>query len=329
MQCSICQYELPSGVTFCPNCGTPVRTGSSPNQGIPPTVAATPPGQGIPPTVAAAPLTPPPPPSSPYGVSTSYGENPPPPPQSYDPTPPPYGAYNAPQQAPYGASSPQAPYGAPPPTPYGAPPPQYVQPQQPKKSNGCVIAVVIVLVVFVLIIGSVVALVAYGINKGSQAVATASTNFQSTITSANQTATVAESTITSQLTPATGTGSGVPDPSQIDPTAHANITGAQTSAGMDSNYKPTHPTTNFATGSEVDITFTLAGNAGYATAKIYADGQLVAQPDTPLTINSGDTTGYFSYTPDTPGQYVAGLYWCTQSDCSDAALAQIVDFTVS
>lgn len=179
--------------------------------------------------------------------------------------------------------------------------------------------------IFVLIAGGIIAAVVFAANKAGQAVS----GFNATATSIQATTSSADSTVTSQLTPTTSTGSGAPNSSQVDPNAQANITAAQTSAGMDANYKPTHPTTSFTTGSEVDITFTLAGNTGYATAKIYADGQLVAQPDTPLTIDSGDTTGYFSYTPDTAGQYVAGLYWCTQSDCSDAALAQVVNFTVS
>ncbi len=314
MQCSTCRYELPPGVTFCPNCGAPVQAGSSPNQGIPPTVMASPPT--------------PPLPASPYGVPTSYGEAPPPPPANLYGMPP-QTPYGAPQQAPYGAPPPQqTPYGAPQQAPYGAPPPQqYVQVQPPpKKNNGCIIAVVIVLVVIVLIVGGVVAAGAFLFNKGAQAVATVGTGIDATATSIEATANSAEATANSGLTPTTG---GIPDPSQIDPTAQANITGSKTSNGMDSNFQPTHPTITFSTGQEVDITFTLAGNAGYATAKIYRNGQFVAQPDTPLTVTSGDSNGAFTYTASDAGAYVAGLYWCTQSDCSDAALAQVVAFTVS
>lgn len=196
------------------------------------------------------------------------------------------------------------------------------QPQQPpKKSNrGCVIAIVSVLVVLVLIIGGIVALVSYGANRASQAIS----NAQATLT--------AIPTIDFGTTPTATTGSsgsGVPNAGQIDANAKANITSVQTSLGMDSNYKPTHIKTSFSTGDEVDITFTLAGNSGYAIAKIYRDGSFDIQSDSPLTVQSGFTNGAFPLTVNNAGAYVAGLYWCQKSDCSDAALAQVASFTVS
>jgi len=310
MQCSVCRYELPAGTAFCPNCGSPVSTvGSSPNQGVPPTVFASPPNSDLPPTVMASPT---PPPS--YQPSTAYGESAPPPPPSspYGAPPPPYGT---PQQPAYG-------------TPAYIPPPQYAQ-QRPKKNNGCVIALVITLVVVFVIIGGIVAAGVFVFNRASNAVSTASTSLQSTVTSDEATATAAEATATNLLTPSPSNSGGVPDASQVNPTAAANITSAQTAASVDSNNRPTSPKTNFSVGNTVYITYTLAGNAGYATTKIYRDGQFDVQSDSPTTIPSGDTSEAFQLTVNNPGQFVAGIYWCTRSDCSDAALAQVVSFTVS
>lgn len=192
-------------------------------------------------------------------------------------------------------------------------------PQQPRRNNGCIIALVIVLVLFVLVVGGVIASVAYVAHQGGNALATV--NAQSTADQA---------TLTSDLTPTvtTGNGSGVPDAGQIDSNAAANITGAQTSGSVDSNFRPTDPKTSFNSGDTINITFTMAGNAGYAMTKIYRDGQFDVQSK-PLTVQSGFTTGVFPFTPSHTGQFVAGLYWCTQADCGDAALAQVVNFTVS
>lgn len=316
MQCSVCRYELPAGTAFCPNCGSPVSTmGSSPNQGLPPTMLASSPNQGIDPTVMASPT---PPPAS-YPPSTGYGESAPP--------PPPSGPYGTPSyETPYSAPQ-QAPYGAPPQPAYGAPayvPPQpYMQPQ-PKKRNGCVTALIITLVVVVLIIGGSIAASVYFFNKTVSTVSTAIPNFQAT-------ATTIDATANSILTPTTNTSSsgGAPTAGQIDPTAASNITSAQTASGIDSNYKPTNQKTSFNVGDTVYITYTAAGNAGYTMAKIYRDGQFDIQSDSPTTVHSGDTNGYFNLTVNNPGQFVVGIYWCTQSSCSDAALAQVVNFTVS
>ncbi len=341
MQCRICHNELPPNVAFCPECGSPVASssgsqpyqgmtpgaGSSPSQpGIAPTMLASSPGQGVPasyptpPPPGALPYTPasygegtPPPPVNPYGTplpSTNYGESAP---------PPPVNPYTAPPQ-PYGA--PQQPYGAPQQGQYGAPPVYMPPQQQPKRKNGCIIALVIVLVIFVLAVGGVIAAVAYVGHQAGNVVATAN---------AQATADQATSTSSNGTTPTatTGSSSGVPDSSQIDATAAANITGAQTSGSVDSNYKPTDPKTSFNSGDTVNITFTLAGHAGYAMTKIYRDGQFDVQSDSPLAVKSGVPNGVFPFTPSHTGQFVAGLYWCTQSDCSDAALAQVVNFTVS
>ncbi len=81
MNCSACGMQLPAGVIYCPNCGTPTPayyapTGASPNN---PTVSS-----------SSANVPPPPPPytnygSQPYGVQSPYST---PPPHPYN-TPPP------------------------------------------------------------------------------------------------------------------------------------------------------------------------------------------------------------------------------------------------
>lgn len=336
MKCQVCQYDVPGGVAFCPNCGTPV---SSDAYGRPPQASS--PNQGVAPTVLASSSPPVP---DPYGA-------PPPPPSPYG-TPPsgPYGA-SPPSSSPYG--TPPTAYGAPSPSssPYGTPPvpaydpnaagfgagapymqPQFVPPPRPKSSNrGCIIAVVIVLSLFVLIVGGIVAAVAYIGNQAAHS-----------LSNLNATATAGLATVNADLTPTgttptatTSTGTtpvagSVPSASQIDPNASANITGAQTSSGMDANYKPTHVTSSFTVGQTVYITYTLAGKPGYLIEKRYSsDGTLAGQTTSPLAVRSGDSNGYVRFTATTAGSFVAGLYWCQQADCSDAALAQVVNYTVS
>lgn len=270
---------------------------SSPNQGIP----------------ASNPTYPPPSPYTPY-PQTNYGESTPPPP------PPPY---SAPQQGQYGAPLP--PYGAPPQQgQYGAQPPLYgaqpnYVPQQPKSNKGCITAIVIVSVVFVLIIGGIVAAGVYAVHSVGNVASTVTSNLQTAVPTIDASLTT---------TPVTSNGS-VPDASQIDTNAATNITSAKTSGAVDSNYLPTDPKTSFSIGNTVYLTFTLAGHPGYATTKIYRDGQFDIEATTPLTVQSGYTNGAFPFTPNHTGHFVAGIYWCTQADCSDAALAQIVAFTVS
>ena len=81
MNCSACGMQLPAGVTYCPNCGTPTPayyapTGASPDN---PTVSS-----------SSANVPPPPPPytnygSQPYGVQSPYST---PPPNPYNTLPP-------------------------------------------------------------------------------------------------------------------------------------------------------------------------------------------------------------------------------------------------
>ncbi|HEY0754398.1 MAG TPA: zinc ribbon domain-containing protein [Ktedonobacteraceae bacterium] len=312
MKCQVCQADLSPGAPFCTNCGTPVPanpyggSSSSPNQGIPPTMMASAP---TPPPDPYAP----PPPANPYGTPTTD-----------------YGAGSSP----YGTPPPATPYGIPPAAPYGVPPtpgynpnlaygqPQYVPVQPQKKGpNGCVIALIVVGIIAVLGISSIIALGVIGANAA-----------KGIISSANATETASLATINAEFTPTTGTGNptdSVPSASQINPTASANITSAQTSHGVDSNYKPTHPTTSFTSGQTIDITVVFSGSPGYAMVQVYLNGSFDTQSDSPLQVKSGFVTGDFPFTSVNTGSFVAGIYWCTQADCSDKALAQVVNFTIS
>lgn len=305
MQCRTCLYEVPAGVAFCPNCGTPTAANagtpppltppmfaSSPNQEIPPTIAAQVPGQPVPP------YAPPPP--------TNYGESAPPPP----PVAPvnPYAAPPQPSYNPmYTAQSQYAP---------GTYPPQFVQPQPAKKNNGCVIALIIVLVILVLLVGGGVAAGVYIFHGASNAVATTTANYQTAVP-----------TFSSDLTPTEGTGSA-PTTSQIDASAAQMITGYQAASALTSDNGPANSQTTFNAGDKIYVTFKTSGQAGYAEAKWYLDGEYGFSSD-PLQLTSDNDGGYFAGYFNYSGTAVIGLYWCTQSDCSDAALAQVVTVTVS
>jgi hypothetical protein len=298
MQCQTCRDELPVGVAFCPNCGTPAPVPPFPSQGVAPTVLASSPNQPLP-GEPANPYAPPPP--------TNYGGNvpPPPPPGSYAPQPTPYDP-----SSPYGTPGSQFPYGAQQSAPYGAPgtylPPQQFVPQPPqKKSNSYIIALVVGLVV-VVIIGGIIAAVVSASHNGSNTAASASPTAVAT-------------------TPAS-TG-GVPNASQVDSTAASMIINHQVSSGVDSNNQPIDSQTTFNTGATIYVTFETAGQDGYILAKWYIGSQHAFDSDL-LHDTSGNTIGYVSGYFNISGSAVIGLYWCTQSDCSDAALAQVATATV-
>ncbi len=335
MKCQVCQSDILPGSTFCTNCGTPLPSAaggspSSPNQGIAPTVLAS---------------TPPPP--NPYGTpSTDYGSSPTPPPAPYGAAPSnPYEAstpnpYGASSSSPYGTPPPANPYGAPPSSPYGAPPaynpgvpgafgqPPYTPPKK-KGPNGCVIAIVIVLALVVLIGGGLAVLVGVVFNKAKGVVSNLDATSTAIMATANADLTPSGGDGT---TPTTGTtASGLPSASQINPSAAANLKNAQTSSSVDSNYEPTHVTSVFTSSDTIYITYKLSGKAGYVIEKTYDNltKDIVVQSQSPHKIDSGDTNGYISFTSVDAGSYTTGLFWCNQSDCSDAALAGVVTFSVA
>jgi hypothetical protein len=335
MQCRSCQYELPAGVAFCPNCGTPAAAPAGqpvPPPSVAPTVFASSPNQEIPPTVAAMPA-----PGQPLSPSPSYAyapppanysESAPPPPTNYGesaPPPPPLAnPYSTPQVAPY---DPTYPPQTPPvyaPGTY-APQPAFPPVQQPqKKTNGCVIALVIVLVVFVVLGGTGITIAVIAAHNVSNAI-------NNTVNNADATLTALPTIDTSGLTPAPTTGSNggsAPTTGQVDANAASIITAAQTSSNVDSNGNPTDSKSSFSVGDTAYISFTSSGQSGYVLMKLYRDGNFDVQSD-PLSMDASAPGGYFPVTINNPGQFVAGVYWCTQSDCSDAALARVVTFSAS
>jgi hypothetical protein len=261
--------------------------------------------------------TPTPTPSNPYNMpSTDYGQSAPPPPYSAPSQTP----YTVPPQAPYGAQpvqQPQQPYGVPPQQPYGVAPGAYANPQfapvQPqKKTNGCLIAFVIVLVIFVLVIGGIVATVAVVAKNAGTAI-----NNSLTAVATYGTVTI----------PTVSGGSGL---GATDPNAAAVITAAQSTSGVDSNQVATDSQTSFTTPVTMYIAVKLADNHsdGYARVKLYKNSTYDVESDI-LALPATYTTASFSFVINNPGLFSAGVYWCTKSDCSDAALGQVVTFTAS
>ena len=297
---------LPMGSTFCTNCGAKLNSqGNAENQlagssQVEPTIAASssyqappmnpsPNQQAVPPTVYGSPYSTP--------QQYSYEAPPPPPPANVYGAPPPPNAYGAPY-APSAASY----------IPPGQPP------TPPTRRKGPGVGLIIGIIVLVLLVVGGGFLVIRAASSGSN------TN---TVT---PTATGASST-----TPAATHTSGTTTPSgaQIDPAAAAIITKAQTSSAIDSNDFPSHVTSNFTVKQNIYVTFNLAtnGQSGYTEAKLYSDTTFLGNKI--LTIQSNFDHGYFTASFNQAATGTVELYWCTQSDCSDAKLATFVMFTVS
>jgi len=316
MQCNTCGFSLPEGAAFCTNCGSKMyNQGNAGNQPsgsseVEPTIAAsssyqTPQAnpsqnqQAVPPTVYGAP----------YSTPQQYSNEAPPP-------PPPANVYGAPPPPnSYGTPYAQTPG-------YGQAPGTYVPPGQPptpptrRKGPGAGLIIGIIVLVLVIVGGGLLAIRAA--SGGSN------NNTTNTVT---PTATTAPAT----ATPAATATSGVTTPSgaQIDPVAAAIITKAQTSSAIDSNDFPTNVTSNFAVGQNVYVTFNLTtnGQSGYVEAKWYSGTTF--EGNKILTVQSNFDHGFFAAVFNQTGTSTSELYWCTQSDCSDAKLATFVTFTVS
>jgi zinc-ribbon domain len=313
MQCRNCGFMLPAGAEFCTNCGAKLN-----NQGNPWNQPEGP--SQVEPTIAA---------------SSTY-ETPPMAPSSNQQAVPPtvYGApYSTPQQYSYEAPPPPPPanmYGAPPTSnPYGAPyaptPGSYLPPGQPPtpptRRRGPGVGLIIGLVVLLLLV----------VGGGFLAIHAATSG--STTNTVTPTATTAQPTATTPITPTPlitpTTGGPTPSGVQIDPTAAAIITKAQTSSAIDSNDFPTQVSSNFKTGQNVYVTFNLTTNnqSGYTEAKLYSNTTYVGNKI--LTIQSSFDHGYFTVTLNQASTGAVELYWCTQSNCSDAKLATFVTFTAA
>ena len=311
MQCSTCGFTLSAGAAFCTNCGSKFYSqGNAGNQPsgpsqVEPTIAASsyyqappvnpsPNQQAVPPTVYGAP----------YSTPQQYSDQAPPP-------PPPANVYGAPPQ-------PNA-YGA----PYAPSAGSYIPPGQPPtpptRRKGPGVGLIIGIIVLVLLV----------VGGGLLAIRAASSG--SNTNTVPPTATAVPSTATTSITPAATPTAGASTPSgaQIDPAAAAIITKAQTASAIDSNDFPTTMTSNFKVGQTVYVTFNLTtiGQSGYTEAKFYFDSTYVK--NNILTVNQTYDHGYFSIPYNQAGTGTVELYWCTQSDCSDAKLATSVTFNVA
>src|SRR6266704_1103844 len=316
MNCSSCGSNLPAGAAVCPVCGvpTPYNVSGGPQQ-YQPTVPSSPYGAPQPsndPTYI----------SSPYGApsqqpipSTSYGSQP------YDPSQQnPYGSapanpYGAPTN-PYGSAMPQDPYSAPAMQPQGYPGgfPTPGQPPKRKSRVGLIIGIIVGVLVLACV-GLIIAISALA---------------RSGVSTVNTTATV---TAASQTTPtSTQPSSTAPSGSPVVPSAAAILSNLKTASAIDNNYNPTTLSTTFTTSQKAYVTYSIntGGQKGYALSKWYLNGKLDYTSTPPLQVKADYDHGFFS----DPGFAAAGngaveLYWCTQSDCSDAQLASFINFTVT
>ena len=319
MNCSSCGSNLPPGAAVCPVCGVPTPYNvSGGSQQYQPTVPVSPYGSPQPsndPTYI----------SSPYGgpsqqqiPSTSYGQQP------YDPSqqnpygPAPANPYGAPAN-PYGTLVPQDPYSAPAMQPQAYPGgfPPAGQPPKRKSRVGLIIGIIVG--VIVLICAGLGISIYAAVNSGVSSV------------DARLTATAATVTAAAQTTPTPPPSSAAPSGSPVAPSAAAILNGLKMASAIDNNYNPTTLSTTFTTSQKVYVTYGIStgGKTGYAISKWYINGKLDAT-STVLQVQANYDHGFFS----NPGFTTAGngaveLYWCTQSDCSDAQLASFTTFTVA
>jgi hypothetical protein len=290
MNCRSCGASLPPGAAFCTTCGSPTSYNVSPPGGSP----------QFDPTIAASP---------------------PPPPTAYGAPPPPQTPYQANQ---YGGGWQPGPYGAPP------------QPPKKRRRLGLILGIVggVLLlicigtfVIFYQIGKSAVSSVSATVTADSHTATAGNSSVDATTTAAVATVTAA----TGGLTPPAGQG-GAPSGLTIDPTAASIITNPQTASAVNTTTaKPTKLAKTFAVGADVYVTVDLhmGGKTGYIQAKWYA-GTTPVHSSKILNINNPTfTNAYFGWSYDNPTLGTAEVYWCTQKDCSDGKLADVINFSVS
>ncbi len=300
MNCNSCSTLLPPGVAFCPSCGTPVPYNSTGQ------------GQGASlydPTIASASYNAPQSPSTGYGTpSNPYGYSQPQDPyHSTSSNPYDMGApspqsnlYEAPQNPPAGLP----PYGYNPPSGYppqgypqgGALPGTYGTPSRPRGRSK--IGMIIGITVLVLVLGCA-GLTILGLRGSGRSTST------------------------------TPVLSDVPQSSAIDPAAKATIFNIQMASSIDKDYYPTNLANTFKPQQDVYMTFHVdsQGQDGYIKVNWYLNGQ--KQSSSILTHSAENDHGYFDNTYDQSGDGAVAAYWCLESSCSDAKLAQVVTFTVT
>lgn len=233
---------------------------------------------------------------------TSYGMPPygyPAPQDPYHSVPPatPQNTYGTPT---YGSSYATPPVSANQP-PYGYAPgaynPAMPQPTKPKRRIGRIIGIVVAAVLLLSCLGL------YGLYK------IGSTVGNTTTTTTNTT--------------------GVPSNNDAVAAASAIISQVQTSSAVDSNYNPTTTASTFTVQQRIYVTFQINSNGsdGYIEGRWFLNGQRVYTYT--FKHSAANTQGYFSIPYNRAGNGAIALYWCTKADCSDAQLAQVVQFTVT
>jgi len=206
----------------------------------------------------------------------------------------------------------------------------YGTPQPPKRRSRLGLILGIIALVLIVACAGISFAVYQGVKQAGNAVIS-SANATSTAISATSTS-VAKTTPTTSTntTPTTSTsGNTGPSGTTIDPTAAGIITDAKMASAVDSNYNPTKVTNTFVTKQTIYATFKIDANApdGYVQGKWYADGKY-AFSSKALAVK-GDFLGYLSAEYNIATQGTVELYWCTQSGCSDAKLADVANFTVT
>ncbi len=352
MRCRTCGVNLPAGATNCPNCGTAVPR---PDE----TVVDTPEQQPfMPPTVYGGPV----PPASNYNsnIQNAYDRPPLPsspsynnqgnqyPPSPYDPAGPNQyqpgfnnqayqpGAFNQNQAIPNQYPNQYGPGNVPP--VYPPPGPGYMPPQQApcRKTRWGLIVGVIAGVLALACIGASVVFVGGVYSLGKTVSKTTSTITVTTPASANTTPAADTTPAGTNTTPAANSNGESPSGLAIDPNAALIVTDAKTGKGFNqADATPTDPTTTFKTGDQIYIVFKLNNDKVdyttqkiYVSAKLYINNVMVSKSD-PLTIDKPRVGGYFAGSSSNTGQGATEIYLCYKSDCSDAKLAQVVNFTVA
>ena len=318
MNCSSCGANLAPGTTACPLCGTPAPYNAPGSFGNP---------QQIDPTVAAGPqydYRGTPSPSTAYGAQ-SYG---PPPQNQYNPASP-YGSPTE-QYPPYMAPQPPNQYGLPQQQPGFGQPGMYggMQPPPPKKRSRVGLIIGVIIGVIALLAIGVCAIVYTAGKSAVNTVNTAATTIAATATASTNVTPTVNVTPTINLTPTLGQGVA-PSGLSIDPTAAGYVTHPEMSSAVDSNFHPTTATNTFTTGQTIYATFQIASSApeGYVTAKWYSNGSY-AFTSKALAIKGG-FVGYLAARYNQASLGTVEYYYCTTQACSDAKLANVLNFAVT
>jgi hypothetical protein len=247
------------------------------------------------------------------------------------------GAFNQANQYP----NQYVPGNVPPAYPPPGPPlgPGYMPPQQaPRRKTrwGLIIGIIAGVLVLACIGTSVLAvggLYSLGKTVNKQASATAVAN---TVATPATTDTTPAADTTPVTTPAPSANGESPSGTAVDPNAAAIVTNAKTGKGFNEvDATPKDPTTNFKPNEQIYIVFKLNNDKVdyttqkiYVSAKLYLNNTMVSKSD-PLFIDKARIGGYFAGSVSGPGQGATELYLCYTANCSDAKLAQVVNFTVA